>query len=64
MDSRSRRGFLKTTGLGIAALSALDLSHEAADAGDAVGDEPPIRPTARGGPGGARVPAGALDRGR
>jgi hypothetical protein len=44
MNPNSRRGFLKTTGLGLAALSALDLSREAGQGEEAVPDEPPIPP--------------------
>lgn len=44
MNSRSRRGFLKTSGLGVVALSALDISREAGRAEDEAGQPPPIPP--------------------
>src|SRR4051812_45677575 len=43
MNAHSRRGFLRTTGLGVALLSSLDLSHEASHAAEEGGD-PPLPP--------------------
>jgi hypothetical protein len=44
MNPHSRRGFLKTTGLGLAAFSSLDIGHQAGEGAEAGAGDPPIPP--------------------